>query len=93
MAPKTSPAAARLLLGRLWQDEVEPGAFLGLGGEEQATQGILKPKGFFRSPAEKRCFFRAGSRTGCTVHPPALVPAAWRSVTWAKKITLQVTLK
>lgn len=44
------------ILGCLWQDEVEPRLFLDLGEEEQANQGVLKLKGFFRSPAEKRCF-------------------------------------
>lgn len=60
------------VLGRLWQDEVEPGAFLGLGREEQATQGVLKPKGFFRSPAEKRCFLEQAH-----VQAARFVPQLW----------------
>ena len=60
------------VLGRLWQDEVEPGAFLDVGGEEQANQGVLKPKGFFRSPAEKRCFLKRSH-----VQAVWFIPEAW----------------
>jgi len=71
MAPWTSCALPGVL-GRWWQDEVEPGAFLGLGGQEQANQGVLKPKGFFRSPAEKRSFSEQSH-----VQAARFIPEVW----------------